>query len=84
VIDLLRGYFKIHDRDNVREIREKVTGKLLTLDRVLEPTLPAPLSLLDVPVDDSDWRRSSPRSGASARSTQSDGCSCARRASNHT
>ena len=34
VIDLLKGYFKIHDRDDLREIREKVTGKLLTLDRV--------------------------------------------------
>ncbi len=33
VIDLLKGYFKIEDRDDAREIREKVTGKLLTLDR---------------------------------------------------
>ena len=32
VIDLLKGYFKIQDRDDLREIREKVTGKLLTLD----------------------------------------------------
>ena len=37
VIDLLKGYFKIQDRDDLREIREKVTGKLLTLDRALEP-----------------------------------------------
>ena len=27
VIDLLKGYFKIQDRDDLREIREKVTGK---------------------------------------------------------
>ena len=27
VIDLLRGYFSIEDRDDVRKIREKVTGK---------------------------------------------------------
>ena len=33
VIDLLEGYFKIQDRDDLREIREKVTGKVLTLDR---------------------------------------------------
>ena len=32
LIDLLKAYFKIHDRDNQREIREKITGKLLTLD----------------------------------------------------
>jgi len=56
VIDLLKGYFKIQDRDDLREIREKVTGKLLTLDRSLEPTLPALLALLDVPVDDASWR----------------------------
>ncbi|HEV2054614.1 MAG TPA: adenylate/guanylate cyclase domain-containing protein [Methylomirabilota bacterium] len=55
VIDLLKGYFKIQDRDDLREIREKVTGKLLTLDRALEPTLPALLALLDVPVDDAAW-----------------------------
>jgi len=27
LIDLLKGYFKIQDRDDLREIREKVTGK---------------------------------------------------------
>jgi tetratricopeptide (TPR) repeat protein len=32
-----------------------VTGKLLTLDRALEPTLPALLGLLDVPADDAAW-----------------------------
>jgi class 3 adenylate cyclase/tetratricopeptide (TPR) repeat protein len=60
VIDLLKGYFKIRDRDDLREIREKVTGKLLTLDRTLEPTLPALLALLDVPVDDLAWRALDP------------------------
>ena len=30
VIDLLRAYFKVHDRETPRGIREKVTGKLLT------------------------------------------------------
>jgi predicted ATPase len=55
VIDLLKGYFKIQDRDDLREMREKVTGKLLALDRALEPTLPALLALLDVPVDDAAW-----------------------------
>jgi class 3 adenylate cyclase/tetratricopeptide (TPR) repeat protein len=60
VIALLKSYFKIQDRDDLREIREKVTGKLLALDRVLEPTLPALLSLLDVPVDDPAWQTSGP------------------------
>jgi class 3 adenylate cyclase len=36
LIDLLKAYFKITDRDDQREIREKVTGKLLTLDKKVE------------------------------------------------
>ena len=55
VIDLLKGYFKIDDRDGPREIRQQVTSALLTLDLTLEPTLPALLTLLDVPVDDAAW-----------------------------
>jgi tetratricopeptide (TPR) repeat protein len=55
VIDLLKGYFKIQNRDDHRDIREKVTGKLLTLDESLKPALPELLALLDVPVDDSGW-----------------------------
>src|SRR5437667_1553880 len=45
VIHLLKVYFKVDDRETHREIREKVTGKLLTLDRTLEPILPALLAL---------------------------------------
>jgi class 3 adenylate cyclase/tetratricopeptide (TPR) repeat protein len=60
VIDLLKVYFKVHDRETHREIREKVTGKLLTLDRALEPTLPALLALLDVPVEDTHWQTLDP------------------------
>ena len=56
LIDLLKAYFKIQDRDNQREIREKVTGKLLTLDEALKSTLPALLTLLDVAVDDEAWQ----------------------------
>jgi predicted ATPase len=60
VIDLLKRYFKIEDRDELREIRERVTGKLLTLDRALDPMLPALLALLDVPVDDTQWNTLDP------------------------
>ena len=55
VVDLLKGYFGIEDRDGPRTVREKLTGKLLTLDRALESHLPALLSLLDVPTDDLQW-----------------------------
>src|SRR5262249_24912554 len=55
VIDLLKGYFAIEDRDGSRTVQEKLTGKLLTLDRALEPSLPPLLALLDVPTDDPQW-----------------------------
>jgi class 3 adenylate cyclase len=60
VIDLLKSYFKIHDRDDLRVVRAKVTGTLLTLDRSLEPALPALLALLDVPADDAAWESLEP------------------------
>jgi class 3 adenylate cyclase/tetratricopeptide (TPR) repeat protein len=45
VIDLLKGYFGIADSDDDRTRREKITGRVLALDRSLEDTLPylAPL-----------------------------------------
>ena len=57
VIDLLKGYFQLDPTDDVRRIREKVTGRLLALDRALEPFLPGMLSLLDVPHEDPSWDR---------------------------
>jgi class 3 adenylate cyclase/tetratricopeptide (TPR) repeat protein len=60
VIDLLKGYFKLQGRDDAREIREKVTGKLLTLDEALRPALLPLLALLDVPVDDASWQTIDP------------------------
>jgi len=47
--ELLRGYFRIDDRDDLRSVRAKVTGTLLTLDRALEDAVPAMLWILDVP-----------------------------------
>jgi class 3 adenylate cyclase len=45
--DLLRGYFRIDDRDDTRGVRAKVTGTVLTLDRSLEDVVPAVLWLLN-------------------------------------
>ena len=60
VIELLKTYFQIEPRDEARTIREKVTGKVLALDRALEPSLPAYLTLLDVPSEDPQWERLDP------------------------
>jgi class 3 adenylate cyclase/tetratricopeptide (TPR) repeat protein len=60
VIDLLKAYFQIEARDDGRKIREKVTGKVLALDRALESSLPAFLWLLDVSVEDAQWQRLEP------------------------
>ena len=60
VSDLLRTYFRIDERDDERRIREKITGKLLTLDESLRPTLPAFLQLLDLPAEDEEWQSQDP------------------------
>jgi class 3 adenylate cyclase len=55
VLDLLKAYGQIEPREDARMIREKLTGKLFTLDPALEPTLPALLALLDVASEDPTW-----------------------------
>jgi tetratricopeptide (TPR) repeat protein len=60
VIDLLKAYFQLEDRDDDRKVREKVTGKLFTLDTALGLTLPVFLALLDVPVEDPTWQALDP------------------------
>ena len=60
VRDLLKAYCQIDDHDDGRKIREKVTGKLLTLEMALGPTLPAFFTLLDVPVEDQEWQALDP------------------------
>ena len=55
VIDLLRAYFGVEDRDDPRRMREKLIGKLLALDEGLRPALPALEAVLDLPVEDAAW-----------------------------
>jgi class 3 adenylate cyclase/tetratricopeptide (TPR) repeat protein len=60
VIDLLKAYFQIDATDVPRRMREKVTGKLLSLDEALRPILPPVLSLLDLPVEEAAWQTLDP------------------------
>ena len=60
VIDLLKGYFRVEDRDDPPADSREGDGQLLALDPALEPNLPALLALLDVPVDDSPWQTLDP------------------------
>src|SRR5208282_930722 len=46
VIDLLWSYFKISSEDDERTRREKINGKIVTLDRSLEDALPYLYALL--------------------------------------
>jgi len=56
VIDLLKALFRIDERDDVRSIRAKATGHLLTLDEALRNLLPPLLWLLDaLPEGDRLW-----------------------------
>jgi class 3 adenylate cyclase/predicted ATPase len=55
VIDLLKTYFRIEDRDDDHTIREKVADRLGVIDEGLEPMLVPFLALLDVHVEDTAW-----------------------------
>jgi class 3 adenylate cyclase len=52
VIDLLKRYCHVEERDDLRTRRAKVTGQILTLDETLQEAIPALLALLDaLPAD---------------------------------
>ena len=55
VIDLLRRYGHVDDGDDLRTMRAKVTGQVLTLDAALQDTVPALLALLDALPEDSPF-----------------------------
>src|SRR5262245_40967367 len=61
VTELLRHYFQIEARDEAHKIIEKVTGRVLSLDPVLESSVAAFLWLLDIPVDSPAWLKLDPQ-----------------------
>ncbi|MBV8359954.1 MAG: AAA family ATPase, partial [Deltaproteobacteria bacterium] len=52
LLELLREYFRIIPNDDLRTRREKVTGRVLALDRLLEDTLPYLFALLGLSESD--------------------------------
>ena len=48
LIELLKNYFQLNNHDDERRRREKITGKVLTLERGLEATLPYLFFLLGI------------------------------------
>src|SRR5262249_8828594 len=55
VIDLLKRYAHIEERDDARTVRAKLTGQVLTLDEALQGIIPALLALLDTLPEDSPF-----------------------------
>jgi class 3 adenylate cyclase/tetratricopeptide (TPR) repeat protein len=60
VIDLLKRYAHVEERDDARTVRAKVTGQVLTLDDALQETIPALLALLDVLPEGSPFQQLDP------------------------
>ena len=60
VLDLLKRYVHVEESDDLRTIRAKVTGQVLTLDDALQEIIPALLSLLDALPDDSPFLKLEP------------------------
>src|SRR5262245_57534806 len=61
VIELLKSYCDIQAQDEERKRREKVTGKVLNLDRSLEDTLPYLFALLGIEEQPSPLQQMDPQ-----------------------
>ncbi len=66
LLEYLRSYFRIIDRDGAQAAREKIAGRLLLLDSELAETLPLLFDFLGVP----DPERPAPRLEPEARQRQ--------------
>jgi hypothetical protein len=67
VIELLKDYFEIAPDDDERKRREKVNGKIITLDRNLADTLDYLFALLGLTAGDDPLAQLDPQSNGGAR-----------------
>ena len=61
LVDLLKNYFQLTAQDDERKRRERITGKVLTLDRSLEDTLPYLFHLLGIAEPESPLQQMDPQ-----------------------
>ena len=61
LVDLLKNYFQLTAQDDERKRRERITGKVLTLDRSLEDTLPYLFYLLGIAEPESPLQQMDPQ-----------------------
>ena len=61
LIDLLKNYFQLSVQDDERQRREKITGRVLTLDRSLEDILPYLFFLLGLAEPTSSLQQMDPQ-----------------------
>jgi len=55
ILELLKTYLGIQERDDPRAVRARVGDRLLALDRTLEDLSTPLLALFDAPIDDATW-----------------------------
>jgi class 3 adenylate cyclase/tetratricopeptide (TPR) repeat protein len=60
LIDFLKGYFKLSERDEARTVREKVTAKVILLDQPQQDWIPPVLDLLGALPEDHPFRSLEP------------------------
>jgi len=60
LINLLRDYFELDERDTGESLRQRLTTRLLALGETFRQPVPAILTLLEVPVEDETWRKLAP------------------------
>jgi tetratricopeptide (TPR) repeat protein len=61
IIELLKAYFQVQPQDDERIRQEKITGRVLTLDRSLEDTLPYLFSLVGIEDPSSSLQQMDPQ-----------------------
>src|SRR6266545_1113976 len=61
LLELLKSYFRLQPQDDERQRKEKITGKVLILDRSLEDTLPYLFALLGVEEQPSPLQQMDPQ-----------------------